>query len=111
MLSFSYLLIFVYIVPLILSLDIQKVNTTSILVSWETVNTSIVDNYTVTVTRLCDNVMWSPVNVIDGKLSSIMIDGILSGSQYRVSLIPANILGEGIEITENVGLHGKELRV
>ena len=82
-------------------------NTTSILASWDTVNTSIVDNYTVTVTRLCDNVSLSPVNVIDGKLSSILINGLLSGSQYRVSLIPANILGEGMEITENVTIDQK----
>ena len=77
-------------------------NTTSIIASWDTVNTSIVDNNTVTVTRLCDSVLLSPVNVIDGELSSILFNGLLSGSQYRVSLIPANILGEGIEIAENV---------
>ncbi len=97
------------LVPSILSLDIQKINTTSILTSWKTVNTSIiVDNYTVTVTRLCDNVVLSPVDVIDGKLSSILIVGLWSGFHYRVSLIPANILGEGMEITEDADLHGKE---
>ena len=95
------------IVPSILSFDIQKVKTTSFLASWDSVNTSIVDNYTVTVTRLCDNVSLSPVNVIDGKLSSILIDGLLSGSQYRVSLIPTNILGEGMEITEDVTIDQK----
>ena len=99
-------MLIIIIVPSILSLDIQKVNTTSILASWETVNTSIVDNYTVTVTRLCDNVLLSPVNVIEE--SSILINGLLCGSQYRISLIPANILGEGMEITEDVDLHGKE---
>ena len=101
------LFLLIYIVPSILSLDIQKVKTISFLASWDTVNTSIVDNYTVSVTRLCDNVLLSPVNVIDGDLSCILIDGILSGSQYRVSLIPANILGEGIEIAENVTIDQK----
>ncbi len=100
-------LVLIITVPSILSLDIQKINTTSILTSWDTVNSSIVDNYTVTVTRLCDNVVLSPVNVIDGNLSSILIDGLLSGSQYRVSLIPVNILGEGMEITEDVTIDVK----
>ncbi len=98
------------IVPSILSLDIQKINTTSILTSWKTVNTSIiVDYYTVTVTTLCDNVVLS--YVIDGKLSSRLIVGLLNGSHYRVSLTPVNILGEGMEVTEDADLsdlHSKE---
>ena len=92
---------FVSVVPLIESFEVQSNTPSSIMISWQIPSTSIIDNYTVTLTNLCDNVVL-PQYEIDGNFTSLPITGLLSGLQYTVSIKPVNTFGKGMETTDNV---------
>ena len=80
--------------------DAQPNNPTSITINWDISNNSIIDNYTVSYRRLCDNVEGSVF--IGGSSTTETISGLSSGLLYTVSIIPVNILGKGMERTNNV---------
>jgi len=85
------------------SFDVQPVNSTSVQLTWSLSDSSIIDNYTLSVTRLCDN-MVLPELVVDGSVTSRVISMLSSGFQYGGRIIPVNILGEGMERTGSVTL-------
>ena len=84
-------------VPSILSLEAQSNTSDSITLLWTIPEEVAIDNYTLTVTRLCDNVVFPPLNGIKGSFTTISISGLFSGLQYTVGIIPLNILGTGME--------------
>ncbi len=88
--------------PSIPSLKAQSTTSDSILLSWTILEGNIIDNYTLTVTRLCDNVVFIPTTGINGNETQYTITGLSSGLQYTVSIIPFNILGTGMESIVNV---------
>ena len=75
------------------------------MLSWVVPAVSIIDNYTVTVTRLCENVVLSQMSGIDGNLTELSID-VPSGFEYSVSIVPINLLGEGMAETDYVTVPG-----
>ena len=75
----------------------QSTTSDSITLSWTIPEEVAIDNYTLTVTRLCDNVVFPPLNGIKGSFTTISISGLSSGLQYTVGIIPLNILGTGVE--------------
>ena len=83
-----------------MSFEAQPNSPTTISISWVIPETSIIDNYTVTVTRLCDNVVLPSLH-INGNLTSSVITDLSSGLDYTVGIVPVNILGEGMERTDN----------
>ena len=85
-------------------MDGQSTTSDSIALSWTIPEGNIIDNYTVTVTRLCDNVVLPAITGINGTDTQYTITGLHSGLQYTVSIIPLNILGTGME--SNVISHG-----
>ena len=87
-------------VPSISSLEAQSATSDSITLSWSMPEGNIIDNYTLTVTRLCDNVVFTATN-ITGNETQYTITGLYSGLQYTVGLIPMNILGTGMESNVN----------
>ena len=89
-------------VPLITSLNVQPLTPTSVMVSWDTSN-SLVDNYTVSYTRLCDNVIWT-LFIVNGTSNSTVIDSLYPGLQYSISITATNLLGKGMERTDSVTL-------
>ena len=86
------------LVPAITSFEVQS---GSIMLSWVVPAVSIIDNYTVTVTRLCESIVLSPVSGIAGNLTELSID-VSGGFEYSVSIVPINLLGEGKAKTDNV---------
>ena len=74
----------------------------SITLSWTIPEGNIIDNYTLTVIRLCDNVVFTPTTGINGNETQYTITGLYSGLQYTVGIIPLNILGTGMESHVNV---------
>ena len=72
------------------------------MVSWDTSN-SLVDNYTVSYTRLCDNIKGT-ILIGNGSSNSTVIDSLSPGLQYSISITAANLLGRGIERTGIVTL-------
>ena len=82
-----------------MSFEAQPNTPTTILISWVIPDTSIIDNYTVTVTRLCDNIVL-PSYIVNGR--NTVLTGLSSGLEYTVSIVPVNILGKGMERTDNV---------
>ncbi len=99
LLHFSAIII---IVPSISSLVAQSTTSDSITLSWTIPDSNIIDNYTLTVTRLCDSVVFPPTTGINGMDTQYTITGLSSGLQYTVSIIPLNILGTGMESNVNV---------
>ncbi len=89
------------IVPFISSLEAQSTTSDSITLSWTIPGGVAIDNYTLTITRLCDNAVYLPTTGMNGSLTTIPIDGLSSGLQYTVSIIPLNILGTGMESSVN----------
>ena len=79
----------------------QSTTSDSIILSWTIPEGNIIDNYTMTVTRLCDNVVFTPTTGINGNDSQYTITGLYSGLQYTVGIIPLNILGNGMEFNVN----------
>ena len=65
------------------------------MVSWDTSN-SLVDNYTVSYTCLCDNIKGT-LFIVNGASNSTVIDSLYPGLQYSISIIATNLLGKGIE--------------
>ena len=70
----------------------------SIIVSWETSNSSITDGYIVSYIRFCDNIE-DVMFIEDGASNSTTIDKLHPGHQYSISIAPYNILGKGMERT------------
>ena len=91
-----------YTVHSISSLGAQSTTSGSITLSWTIPEEVSIDNYTLTVTRLCDNVVFTPTTDINGSFTTISISGLSSGLQYTVGIIPLNILGTGMESSVNV---------
>ena len=89
-------------VPFISSLEANSSANDSITLSWTIHERNIIDNYTLTVTRLCDNVVFTPTTGINGNETQYTITGLYSGLQYTVGIIPLNILGTGMESNINV---------
>ena len=81
-------------------MEAQSTTSYSITLSWTIPEGNIIDTYTLTVTRLCDNVVYTPTN-ITGNETQYTITGLYSGLQYTVGLIPLNILGTGMESNVN----------
>ena len=82
-------------------MESQSTTSDSITLSWTKPKGVAVDNYTLTVTRLCDNVVFPPSTGINGSFAAISISGLSSGLQYTVGIIPLNILGTGMESSVN----------
>ena len=96
------ILFVIIIVPSISSLNCSSTASDSIKHSWTVPEGNIIDNYTLTVTRLCDNVVFTPTTGINGNETQYTITGLYSGLQYTVGIIPFNILGTGMESNVNV---------
>ena len=96
------IVIIIITVPSISSLEAQSTTSHSITLSWTIPEGVAIDNYTLTVTRLCDNVMFTPTTGINGSFTTLPISGLSSGLQYTVGMIPLNILGTGMESSVNV---------
>ena len=90
-----------YTVPSVSSLEAQSTTSDSITLSLTIPEGVTIDNYTLTVTRLCDNVVFTPTTGINGSFTAIPISGLSSGLQYTVGMIPLNILGTGMESSVN----------
>ena len=88
-------------VPSISSLEAQSTTSDSITLSLTIPEGNIIESYTLTVTRLCDNVVFPPTTGINGNETQYTITGLYSGLQYTVSIIPLNILGTGMESNVN----------
>ncbi len=97
-------MLYIFIVPSILSLKAKPLNITSVEILWNV--SGIRDNYTISTTQLCTNEVLAPMSGINGALSSIVITGLSSGYEYSVSIAPVNILGEGTETTAIVVVPG-----
>ncbi len=83
-------------------MEAQSTTSDSITLSWTIPEGNIIDNYTLTVTRLCDDVVFNPITGINGVYTILhIIVGYSSGLQYTVGLIPLNILGTGMESSIN----------
>ena len=89
-------------VPSISSLEVQSTTSDSITLSWTIPEGNIIDNYTVTVIRLCDDIMFPPTIGINDTQHTIT--GLHIGLQYTVSIIPLNILGAGVESNMNTAV-------
>ena len=84
------------------SFNAQPLTPTSAMVSWD-ISNSIIDNYTVSYTRLCDSFVKT-FFIENGGSNSTDLTDLYSGLQYSISVIPVNILGEGIKNTKIVTL-------
>ena len=82
-------------------MDAQSITSHSITLSWTVPEGNIIDNYTLTVIRLCDNVVFTPTISVNGNETQYTITGLYSGLQYTVDIIPLNILGTGMESNVN----------
>ena len=83
-------------------MEAQSTTSDSITLSWTIPEGVSIDNYTLTVTGLCDNVVFTQTTGINGAFTIFPISGFNSGLQYTVSIIPLNILGTGMESNVNV---------
>ena len=83
-------------------MEAQSTTSDSITLSLTIPEGNIIDNYTLTVTRLCGNSVFTPTTGINGAFTTLPIGGFSSGLQYTVGLIPLNILGTGMEYSINV---------
>ena len=88
-------------VPSISSFEATSTASNSITLSWTIPEGNIIDNYTLTVTRLCDNVVFTSTTGINSNETQLIITGLYSGLQYTVGIIPFNILGTGMESIVN----------
>ena len=83
-------------------MEAQSTTSNSITLSFTIPEGTVVDNYTLTVTRLCDNVVFTPTTGINGNDTQYTSTGLYSGLQYTVGIIPLNILGIGKKSSVNV---------
>ena len=88
--------VFLFIVPIVTSVNIQPKDLNSVVVSWDTLN-SIINIYTVLYTQLCDNMKGTLV-IENGNLNSLTIENLHPGFQYSVGVTPLNIFGKGMEV-------------
>ena len=65
------------------------------MVSWDILN-SLVDNHTVSYTRLCDNIKGTVI-IVNGTSDKTVIENLYPGLQYSISITATNLLGKGIE--------------
>ena len=89
-------------VPSISSLEAQSTTSDSVTLSWTIPEGNIIDNYTLTATRLCDNVVFAQTISVTGNETQYTIISLYSGLQYTVGIIPLNILGTAMESNVNV---------
>ena len=89
-------------VPLITLFNVQPLTSTSVMASWDTSN-SLVDNYTVSYTHLCDNIKRT-LFIVNGTSDSTVIDSLSPGLQYSISITATNLLGKGLERNVSVTL-------
>ena len=94
---------FSHTVPSLAAVTAQTLTSRSVMVSWKVSNYSIIDNFTVSYTRLCDNIKGT-VLIENGISESILIDSLYPGLQYSISITAANLLGKGMEGTVTVTL-------
>ncbi len=92
---------FIITAPSISSVEAQSTTSDSVTLSWTIPEGNIIDNYTLTFTRLCDNVVFTPTTDINGNATEYTITNLYSGLQYTVNIIPLNILGTGLETNVN----------
>ena len=79
-------------------MEAQSTTSDSVTLSWTIPDEgNIIDNYTLIVTRLCDNVVSTRTISVNGNDTQYTITGLYSGLQYTVGIIPLNILGTGME--------------
>ena len=74
------------------------------MIYWNALPNRIIDNYTVIYTRLCDNEKET-ITIEHGTSNSTAIYNLYPGLQYSISIIPVNVLGEGMEMTDTVTLN------
>ena len=74
------------------------------MVSWDILN-SLVDNHTVSYTRLCDNIKGTVI-IVNGTSDKTVIENLYPGLQYSISITATNLLGKGIEKTDYATLVG-----
>ena len=96
--------LFLSIVPIVTSVNIQPKDPNSVVVSWDTSN-SIINNYTVLYTQLCDN-MKGTIVIENGTLNNVTIKNLYPEVQYSIGIIPLNIFGKGMETIGMVTLEG-----
>ena len=89
--------------------NVQPLTPTSAMVSWNTSN-SLVNNYTVSYTHLCDNTKGT-LFIENGSSNSTVIHSFYPGLQYSISITAANLLGKGMERTVNVTLEGNGIYI
>ena len=80
------------------------------MIYWNALPNRIIDNYTVIYTRLCDNEKET-ITIEHGTSNSIAIYNLYPGLQYSISIIPVNILGKGMEMTDTVTLDDSSMFV
>ena len=101
---YDYIFSFPHAVPELASFFIHPINTSSIIIYWNVLPNRIIESYTVIYTRLCDNEKKT-ITIEHGTSNSIAIYNLYPGLQYSISIIPVNILGEGMEMTDTVTLN------
>ena len=74
------------------------------MIYWNVLPNRIIESYTVIYTRLCDNEKKT-ITIEHGTSNNIAIYNLYPGLQYSISIIPVNILGEGMEMTDTVTLN------
>lgn len=84
-----------------MSLEVVSNDPISVLSSWILSPGSVVDNYTLSFVRLCDNITF-PTITFNGNTMSTAISYLLNGYEHKFSLSVANTLGTGVIITNNV---------
>ncbi len=81
-------------------MEAQSITSDSVTFTWTIPEGNIIDNYTQTATRLCDNVVFIPTTGVH--TTAVLFGGLSSGLQYTIGIIPLNILGTGMESSVNV---------
>lgn len=92
-----------YTVPVVTLIQAHLSTPTSVLISWHIPDTSIIERYTITTTRLCDFVHLNSID-ISGSFTSFLVSVLSSGLQYRIEISPINRFGKGAERSYNITL-------
>ena len=101
---YEYIFSSPHVVPELEYFSIYPINTSSIMIYWNALPNRIIDNYTVIYTRLCDKEKET-ITIEHGTSNSTTIYNLYPGLQYSINIIPVNILGEGMEMTDTVILN------
>lgn len=84
------------------SFEAQLSTPTTIIVFWDIPGNVIINSYTITVTRLCDNVHLDSISV-NGNFTILSITTVLSsGQEYSIGVAPVNSFGRGGKTIDNV---------